>query len=61
MFHYISGKLAALLSGAAVVDAGGVGFKLTVSNHTLEKIAPAAPQNGTVKLYTHMAVREDGM
>ena len=61
MFHYISGKLAALLNGAAVVDAGGVGFKLTVSNHTLEKIAPAAPQNGTVKLYTHMAVREDGM
>ena len=61
MFHYISGKLAALLNGAAVVDAGGVGFKLTVSNHTLEKIAPAAPQNGTVKLFTHMAVREDGM
>ncbi|MBE6580522.1 MAG: Holliday junction branch migration protein RuvA [Ruminococcaceae bacterium] len=61
MFHYISGKLAALLPGAAVVDAGGIGFKLTVSHYTLEKIAPAAPQNGTVKLYTHMAVREDGM
>lgn len=61
MFHYISGKLAALLPGAAVVDAGGIGFKLTVSHYTLEKIAPAAPQNGTVKLYTHMAVREDGV
>ncbi|MBQ9802766.1 MAG: Holliday junction branch migration protein RuvA [Clostridia bacterium] len=61
MFHYISGPLAALLNGAAVVDAGGVGFKLTVSNNTLDKISPAVGSGEKVKLYTHLAVREDDM
>lgn len=61
MFHYISGPLTALLNGAAVVDAGGVGFKLTVSNNTLGTLSPAAVSGERVKLYTHLAVREDGM
>ncbi len=61
MFHYISGPLTALLPSVAVVDAGGVGFKLTVSNNTYEKISPAAASGERVKLYTHLAVREDDM
>lgn len=61
MFYYISGKLALLEAGFAVVDAGGVGYKLTISGTTYE----ALPHNRsvtdppTVKLYTHLAVRED--
>ena len=61
MFHYISGPLTALLPSVAVVDAGGVGFKLTVSSNTYEKLAPAAAGGERVKLYTHLAVREDGI
>ena len=61
MFHYISGPLTALLPSVAVVDAGGVGFRLTVSSNTYEKIAPAAAGGERVKLYTHLAVREDDM
>ena len=60
MFHYISGPLAALMPGLAVVDAGGVGFKLTISSNTYQRISGAG--NGeSVKLYTHLAVREDDM
>lgn len=61
MFYYISGKLAHLENGFAVVDAGGIGYKLTVSGTTYD----AMPANRStkeppeVKLYTHLAVRED--
>ena len=61
MFHYISGALTLLTPTFAVLDAGGVGFKLTVSANTYGAISPAAKTAATVKLYTHMAVREDGM
>ena len=63
MFHYISGKLALLQHGVAVIDAGGVGYKLTISDTTYD----AMPANRSVKeppvvrLYTYMAVREDGI
>ena len=63
MFYYLSGKLAHLESGIAVIDAGGVGYKLTISGTTYD----AMPHNRSVKeppnvlLYTHMAVREDGV
>ena len=61
MFHYISGALALLTPTFAVVDAGGVGFKLTVSGNTYQAISPAAAKQEKVKLFTHMAVREDDM
>ncbi len=61
MFHYISGALTLLTPTFAVLDAGGVGFRLTVSANTYGQISPAAAKADTVKLYTHMAVREDGM
>lgn len=61
MFHYIKGALAALMPSTAVLDAGGVGFKLTISSNTYERLAPSTAEGGTVKLYTHLAVREDGM
>lgn len=65
MFYYISGKLAALERelerGFAVIDAGGVGYKLTVSGTTYDRMPPhlSVAQPPEVKLYTYMSVRED--
>ena len=63
MFYYIKGKLAHLDPGFAVIDAGGVGYKLTISATTHDAMpsyltVSEAPE---VKLFTHMAVREDGV
>ncbi|MBP3375634.1 MAG: Holliday junction branch migration protein RuvA [Clostridia bacterium] len=60
MFYYISGKLAYANPSTAVIDAGGVGYKLTISENTYNSLPPrhtkALPE---AKLYTYMAVRED--
>ena len=63
MFHYISGKLALLAQGVAVIDAGGVGYKLTISNTTYDAMPPnrSVKEPPVVRLYTYMAVREDGL
>ena len=63
MFYYISGTLAVADPTFAVVDAGGVGYKLTISQTTYNSLPPrhsvaTLPQ---VKLYTYMSVREDGV
>lgn len=58
MFYFIQGKLAALEQTFAVIDASGVGYKLTVSETTRGKLSPALGSDG-VRLYTHLAVRED--
>ena len=59
MFYYLSGTLALLTDDTAVIDCGGVGYKLTVPASTVGKIA--SKQNAAVKLYTHLAVKEDAM
>ncbi len=63
MFYYISGKLAYLDTSFAVIDAGGVGYKLTISQSTYAQMPPhrSVEEKPTVTLYTHMAVREDGI
>ncbi len=63
MFYYISGKLAHLDPTFAVVDAGGVGYKLTISGTTHDAMPPylTTAELPNVKLYTYMAVREDGV
>ena len=63
MFYYISGKLAHLETGVAVIDAGGVGYKLTISGTTNDAMPPnrSVKQAPNVLLYTYMAVREDGI
>ncbi|MBQ8416860.1 MAG: Holliday junction branch migration protein RuvA [Clostridia bacterium] len=63
MFYYISGKLAVLENNLAVLDVGGVGYKLTVSTTTYEAMpaSRSVKDPPTVKLYTYMAVREDGI
>ncbi len=63
MFYYISGKLTHLEAGIAVVDAGGIGYRLTISGTTYDAMPPSrsVKEPPTVKLYTYMAVREDGI
>lgn len=59
MFYYISGILAHREAGFAVIDCGGVGYKLTVSQNTLSELDKGASRSDRAKLYTYMAVRED--
>ena len=63
MFYYISGKLAHLEPTVAVIDAGGIGYKLTISGTTHAAMPHhlTTQEAPTVKLYTYMAVREDGI
>ena len=63
MFYYLNGTLEVCEPGLAVIDVNGVGYKLTISGTTYE----AMPANRslkdppTIKLFTYLAVREDGM
>ena len=59
MFYYIKGDLVHTENNLAVIDVGGVAYKLTVSANTIGNLA--ASQKDKVKLYTYMAVREDAV
>ena len=59
MFYYLSGELAYRDLNTCVIDCGGVGYKLTVSFITSEALLSKLCKQ--VKLYTHLAVREDGI
>lgn len=60
MFYYLNGALTHLESNLAVLDVGGVGYKLTVSGTTYDAMPPRSYSNPpTVKLFTYLAVRED--
>ncbi len=63
MFYYIEGKLAHLDYGFAVIDANGVGYKMTITQTTYESMPPhlSVSEAPIVRLYTYMAVREDGI
>lgn len=57
MFYYISGKVALLTQSTAVLDAGGVGYLMTISENSAAKVR--AQGSDTAKLYTYFHVRED--
>jgi Holliday junction DNA helicase RuvA len=59
MFYYLSGELAYREGNICVIDCGGVGYKLTVSMITADSLLTKLGKQ--VKLYTHLAVREDGI
>lgn len=59
MFYYLSGELAHREGNICVIDCGGVGYKLTVSMITADSLLTKLGKQ--VKLYTHLAVREDGI
>lgn len=57
MFYFIKGTVALLKPTFAVVEAGGVGYKLTISERTHQALS----QGASAQLFTHLAVREDGV
>lgn len=57
MFYYIAGELTYKDLGTCVLDCGGVGYKLTVSQITSEALASHVGKR--VKLFTYLAVREN--
>ena len=59
MFYYLNGELAYRDINTCVIDCGGVGYKLTVSYITSDALLSKLGKQ--VKLYTHLAVREDGI
>ncbi|MBQ7315213.1 MAG: Holliday junction branch migration protein RuvA [Clostridia bacterium] len=59
MFYYLNGILSHLEPGLCVVDCGGVGYQLTLSLITAQSLV--GKEGSPIKLYTHLAVREDGM
>lgn len=58
MFSYIKGILVVKSINYIVVDVGGVGFKIFMSETTIRNLREIGEE---VKIYTHMHVREDDM
>jgi len=58
MIALISGEVAVRRADHVVVDCGGVGYRLAVSNQTLAQV-PAIGQR--VVLHTHLVVRDDAL
>jgi len=56
MFSYIKGILIAKSIGYIVIDVGGVGFKIFMSETSIRKLGETGEE---VKVFTHMQVRED--
>ncbi len=61
MFYYIKGALVRLENNLAVLDVGGIGYRLTVSGTTYDAMPPnrSVKEPPTVLLYTYMVIRED--
>lgn len=59
MYYYLNGELTYRDLSTCVIDCGGVGYKLTVSFLTSESLMTKVGKQ--VKLFTHLAVREDGI
>jgi len=57
MYEYFEGKLASLEPTQAVIDCCGVGYLLEITLNTYEALRRADASR--VKLYAHLAVRED--
>lgn len=63
MLYYISGQLVILEPGCAVIDAGGVAYKMSISQTSYDALPKLTFQRDPVKatLYTYMSVREEGI
>lgn len=55
MYDYVSGRLAARKPSYAVIDVGGVGYRIEIPLSTYEKL----PREGAVKLFTWLRVSDD--
>ena len=59
MFYHLSGELVLCEPSVAVIDCGGVGYKLTISQISYDSLI--ASLGDKVKLFTHLQVKEDGV
>ncbi len=59
MFYYLIGELAYKDLNTCVIDCSGVGYKLNVSQITSSELSGSIGKR--IKLFTHLAVREDGI
>ena len=57
MFYYIEGKIVFCEPGTAVIDVGGVAYKMTVSYNTFASMAG----KDRARLYTYLSVSENGI
>jgi Holliday junction DNA helicase RuvA len=57
VFYYISGNVALIERGMAVIDAGGVGYALNAPLSTLSKLKTGED----ARLFTHLRVSEDAV
>lgn len=57
MYEYISGKLTELNPAEAIVEAGGIGYKILISLGTFSEIEHSV--GGNVKLFLYHLLRED--
>lgn len=58
MISHISGEIAQIGEGFVVIDVGGIGYRINVTQPALQELTE---QKGTVKLHTHLNVREDAL
>ena len=58
MFAYLKGSLEVKTKGYIVIDVGGVGYKVFMSETAIEKLGEVGE---TVKVHTFLRVREDDM
>lgn len=58
MIGFIQGKLISKQEGSILLECGGIGFEIFVSNNTL---ASLPLQNEDCKIYTYLHVKEDEM
>lgn len=63
MLYYIKGELVLLETGCAVIDAGGVAYKMAISQNSYDALPKITFSKEPVfaTLYTHLSVREDGI
>jgi holliday junction DNA helicase RuvA len=58
MIASVRGTVITRRADAVVVECGGVGYRLAVSAHTLQKVAPVG---GETFLHSHLIMRDDAM
>ena len=58
MISHISGEIAQIGEGFVVIDVGGIGYRINVTQPALQELTG---QKENVKLYTHLNVREDAL
>ena len=58
MYNFIKGKIIETFDNTVVVECGGVGYELNVSTNAINELSA---ENGEVKIYCKLTVREDDM